>query len=127
MVMKTLLLARNNSRSTHNSSAAPLRLGPAPKRSAQSRVLGLIVLLGAAWSAQASDPIGMYAIVDKVVVEPSTGSPERLQVWGAFSVAEGFGYTYKKPEAGYLYYKLPEKKAEAARNEWADLKSVAGT
>src|SRR6059036_1850645 len=56
--------------------------------------------------ALASDPVGVYAVVDKVVLEPSEANPERIQVWGAFAIAEGYGYTYKKAERGYLYYKL---------------------
>jgi len=77
--------------------------------------------------ALASDPVGVYAVVDKVVLEPSEANPERIQVWGAFAIAEGYGYTYKKAERGYLYYKLNPDKSVACRNEWADLKAVAGT
>ena len=80
-----------------------------------------------ATSAFASDPVGIYALVDKVVFEPNETSPERVQVRGAFAIAEGYGYTYKKAERGYLYYKLNADKANACRNEWSDLKSVAGT
>jgi len=82
--------------------------------------------LGAA-RARASDPIGIYALVDKVVFEPNETNPERIQILGAFAIAEGYGYTYKKAERGYLYYKLNTDKPAACRNEWADLKSVAGT
>jgi len=91
----------------------------------------LTVLLGlfslGASKALASDPVGIYAIVDKVVFEPNGTSPERIQLWGAFAIAEGYGSTYKKAERGYLYYKLNTDKANACRNEWSDLKSVAGT
>jgi len=80
-----------------------------------------------ATSAFASDPVGVYALVDKVVFEPNETNPERVQVWGAFAVSEGYGYTYKKAERGYLYYKLNTDKSNACRNEWSDLKSVAGT
>src|SRR6266536_4927895 len=77
--------------------------------------------------ALASDPIGIYALVDKVVLEPSEANPERIQIWGAFAIAEGYGYTYKDAERGYLYYKLNPDKPTACHNEWADRKSVAGT
>jgi len=62
-----------------------------------------------------------------VVFEPNEANPERIQVWGAFAIAEGYGYTYKDAERGYLYYKLNPDKPTACRNEWADLKSVSGT
>ena len=88
----------------------------------------LLALVGlGAGRALASDPVGIYAVVDKVVFEPNETSPERIQVWGAFAIAEGSGYTYKNAERGYLYYKVNSEKATACRNEWADLKSVAGT
>jgi hypothetical protein len=63
-----------------------------------------------------------------VVFEPNEASAERVQVWGAFS-------TERSPsgvERGYMYFRLPAglfhtTVNEAARKEWADLKSVAGT
>src|SRR6266536_3619679 len=77
--------------------------------------------------ALASDPVGIYALVDKVVFEPNATQPERVQIWGAFAIAEGYGYTYKKAERGFLYYKVNPDNSTACRNEWNDLKSVAGT
>ena len=77
--------------------------------------------------ALASDPVGVYALVDKVVFEPNETSPERIQIWGAFAIAEGYGYTYKNAERGYLYYKMNPEKSNACRNEWSDLKTVAGS
>jgi hypothetical protein len=88
----------------------------------------LLALFGlGATRALASDPVGIYALVDKVVIEPNETNPERIQIWGAFAVAEGNGYNYKNAERGYLYYKLNPEKQSASRNEWNDLKSVAGT
>lgn len=85
-----------------------------------------LLCLGAA-QTRASDPIGIYALVDKVVFEPNETNPERIQIQGAFAIAEGYGYTYKKAERGYLYFRVNPDKPAACRNEWADLKSVAGT
>ena len=99
---------------------------------ARGNIFKLVTLLvtllsvGAA-RALASDPIGVYALVDKVVFEPNETNPERVQILGAFAIAEGYGYTYKKAERGYLYYKVNPDKPKACRNEWADLKAVAGT
>ena len=88
----------------------------------------LLTLLGVgATRALASDPVGIYALVDKIVFEPNETSPERVQVWGAFAIAEGQGYSYKNAERGYMYYKVNSEKPAACRNEWSDLKSVAGT
>jgi hypothetical protein len=78
--------------------------------------------------AFASDPIGIYALVDRVVIEPSDSQPERIQIWGAFSVAmKQFGDQYSPPVRGYLYYQLPPEKATAAKAEWADMQKIAGT
>ena len=88
----------------------------------------LLVLFGiSAGRGLASDPVGIYALVDKVVFEPNETNPERIQIWGAFAIAEGYGYTYKNAERGYLYYKVNSDKPTACRNEWTDLKTVAGT
>jgi hypothetical protein len=87
-------------------------------------VLGLLV--GTAFEARASDPVGIYAIVDKVVFEPSDAAPERVQVWGAFAIAKGRGETYEPAERGYMYFKLGSE-PEVTRKEWADLKAVAGS
>ena len=77
--------------------------------------------------AHASDATAVYARVDKVVLEPSPGSPETIQVWGVFSMAKPNDRNDYLPVArGYLYFKLASNK-ETARKEWADLKQVAGT
>src|SRR3989442_7241502 len=106
--------------------------GIGTRRSARGNSLKLVTLLLAlvgigAGRALASDPVGIYALVDNVVFEPNETNPERIQVWGAFAIAEGYGYTYKNAERGYLYYKANSEKPTACRNEWTDLKTVAGT
>src|SRR5437667_2070661 len=106
--------------------------GIGTRRSARGNSLKLVTLFLAlfgvgAGRALASDPVGIYALVDKVVFEPNETNPERVQIRGAFAIAEGYGYTYKKAERGYLYYKVNPDKPKACRNEWADLKAVAGT
>jgi len=85
------------------------------------------LLGGSGLSALGSDPVGIYAFVDKVVFEPSEGAPERIQIWGGFALAQGTGYDYAPAERGYMYYKLNPGKEEICRNEWNDLKAVAGT
>ena len=87
----------------------------------------LALLLAVAPAARASDPVGIYAVVDRVVLEPSSGPPERVQVWGAFALAEGSGDRYAPPVRGYMYFSLARGKEDVCRREWADLKKVAGT
>ena len=95
----------------------------------------MIVLLAAGAVAHASDRIGVYARVDKVVLEPDAQAPQRVQVWGVFAIADSRDpNAYRPPARGYLYYTLPParsgvegSKAALAIKEWADLASVAGT
>jgi hypothetical protein len=75
---------------------------------------------------QASDMVGIYGVVEKVVIEPNDNTPQRIQVWGAFAMAEGRGSTYGPAQRGYLYYTCPSGQEAVCRKEWADLKSVAG-
>ncbi len=78
-------------------------------------------------SARASDPVGIYAVIDKVVFEPNDASPERVQVWGTFALAKPPGDSYTEPAHGYLYFSLNKDKADVTRKEWSDLKKMAGT
>ena len=91
-------------------------------------VLGVAGLaMFASMTAGASVPVGVYAVIDKVVLEPADAEPQRIQIWGAFALwDETAGLGYRAPERGYLYYRCPSGQTAACRNEWADLKSVAG-
>jgi hypothetical protein len=75
-----------------------------------------------------SDWIGVYARIDKVVLEPNATAPERIQIWGAFAVASKEDRnSYQSAQRGFLYYSLAPGKEEVCRKEWADLKTIAGT
>jgi hypothetical protein len=84
---------------------------------------------------KASDPLGVYCVVQKVVMAPDEVQPTTAQIWGACSLATGGMQDdrtyqtawYSDPLAGYLYYSAPAGKQEVAIKEWKDLKSVAGT
>jgi hypothetical protein len=79
-------------------------------------------------AARASDPVAIYGFVDRVVFEPSEGTPERVQVWGGFALAKKTENRseYYPAERGYLHFKLRPGEEEICKKEWADLKSVAG-
>src|ERR1700740_793423 len=86
-------------------------------------------------SLRASDPVGVYGIVNKVVFEPSDAKPTAVQIWGAFSFAvprgrdgvqqkppDSFGEVssaniYGAPQKGYLYYVCPNGKETVCQNE----------
>lgn len=75
----------------------------------------------------ASGPIAVYALVERVVFEPNADKPQRIRISGVFITAEDRSYAYSAPQRGYLYFALPNGAEELALREWADLKSVAGT
>ena len=86
----------------------------------------LLVFAAAAALTQASGPIGIYARIDKVVLDPDTKAPDTIQIWGVFALSNPADpSTYLPPARGYLYFKLGYN-SETARKEWADLKQVAG-
>jgi hypothetical protein len=86
-------------------------------------------LLFLAFETQAySDRTGIYARVDKVVLEPNEIAPERIQIWGAFALAgKEDRSSYGSVQRGYLYLSCKQGKEEICRKEWADLKAIAGT
>ena len=96
----------------------------------KTRIIGLTIMgacLAATVALHASDFVGVYAVVDKVVLEPSETAPQRVQIWGAFAIADkNDGSSYRPAERGYLYYTCPQGRETVCRNEWADLKAVAG-
>jgi hypothetical protein len=90
-------------------------------------VVSSAVLALVAVPTQASDPVGVYAVIEKVVLEPSEAQPQRIQIWGAFALADRSNNDdYGSPKTGYLFYTCPTGQDSICRSEWADLKSVAG-
>ena len=103
-------------------------------RSAKPPLLLALVLI-AGMTARASGPIGIFAIVEKVILEPDDKKPQRIQIWGTFKVQQEPGSsTYSKAEKGYLYFRIPSSgRTPPSALEamtlplWGDLRKVAGT
>jgi len=89
--------------------------------------LASAALLVLAVGARASDPVGIYALIDKVVLEPKEGAPERIQIWGVFTLSRNYGNEHAGPVRGYMHFAATVGKEEVCRREWADLKRIAGT
>jgi len=93
------------------------------------RSIGTVLLLAVSFATtgHASDPVALYARIDRVAMEPNTEAPQTMQIWGVFAMAKPDDRNdYLPPARGYLYFALPGD-ARAARAEWADLAQVAGT
>jgi len=69
----------------------------------------------------------VYALVDKVALEPNSESPTRIKISGVFITARERSDEYSEPVRGYLYFKLPASNEALALREWNDLKTIAGT
>jgi hypothetical protein len=95
----------------------------------RKHLISLAVLLAVGGAVRASDPVGVYAIIDRAEVTPSTGPAERLQLWGVFALAtEGKGNsTYSPPLRGTMSFAIVKGKEDVCRKEWADLVKVAGS
>jgi len=101
----------------------------------KAAITGLCVistLLLATVMLMASGEVGVYAIVSKVVLEPNETAPERIQIWGAFTLVDKDITTGKQtltPQRGYMYFTLSgsASRKDVALKEWADFKSIAGT
>jgi hypothetical protein len=79
-------------------------------------------------TARASDFVGVYALIDKVVFEPNADKPERIQVFGVFAIARADDRNlYQPAQRGYLYFTLPDTQRDLALREWSDLKAKAGS
>jgi hypothetical protein len=80
---------------------------------------------------RASDPVGVYAVVDRVVMAPDAANPTSIQLWGTFALTTGEhgarGDTYQPAQRGYLYYSVNNRNTRATIAEWSDLRAAAGT
>jgi hypothetical protein len=81
--------------------------------------------------AHASDPSGVYALIDQVALEPGDGPPTRVRLSGLFCVADGKrGSAYRTPRLGSIVYSLSPGEGEKQTGERArieELRAVAGT
>lgn len=74
-----------------------------------------------------SDQVGVYALIDRVVFHPNKTAPERVEVFGAFAIAQApQGNYYRSPRWGFLAFHLDPKAVDKCRAQWNDLASVAG-
>jgi len=104
-------------------------------KTAVTGLLCALLLMLAASTLMASGGAGIYAIVTRVVFEPNDIAPERMQIWGAFTLVDGgtgSGGKTLTPRRGYLYFTLPSADGNpyqrgVALKEWADFKAIAGT
>jgi hypothetical protein len=106
--------------------------------------LALVLAMAMTAALRASDPVGVYAVIDKVVFVPNDTQPTAVQIVGAFSFAvprakdgtqpkpagsfgeERLANVYTAIQRGYLYFTCAKGKEATCVNEWRDLASLAG-
>ncbi|MBY0513779.1 MAG: hypothetical protein K2P78_07685 [Gemmataceae bacterium] len=98
-----------------------------------------VAVLAFGSAAWAGGPPPVYVVVDKVVLEPNAGAPERIRIEGCFVRqteellrqvnATGLPWerTYGKPVAGYVYLSIEPGHEKECRAEWAAWQKAAGT
>ena len=90
--------------------------------------VAIAIAIGSLAAARsAPDPIGVYAIVEQAVFEPPTGAPARVQLWGAFALAESTHEFYAAPKRGYMYFTCASDLRDRCDADWADLRWHAGS
>jgi len=91
-------------------------------------VLGTAVSASPLQSQYRAEYIGIYGIVETVAFEPNEESPQRIKIWGAFTVPVPMSSFQRKPaQRGYLYFAMVPSLEASARKEWAEIKTAAGT
>jgi len=95
-------------------------------------VLTVLAIVVSASIMMADGPVGVYAMVQRVVFEPSEAAPKTLQIWGVFVWVDGGLKSpgpINVPQRGYLYFKLPDgaTEASAAKKQWAEIQAIAGS
>jgi hypothetical protein len=76
-------------------------------------------------AASASEPTGLYVLVEKVELEPG----KRIRIFGVFmndTAPETSPEPFYGPVSGWASFRLPERKQDLARLEWEDIKSAEG-
>jgi hypothetical protein len=74
------------------------------------------------------DRVGVYCILEQIVIEPADGDPQRVQLWGVFMFADGeHSEGYGAVQRGYMYYACPSGQTKTCQNDWADFQWAAGT
>src|SRR5262249_38725258 len=107
---------------------------------AMTRYVAVAVLVLAFGSGVwAGGPPPVFVVVDKVVMEPSADSPERIRIEGCFvrqteellreMKEKGIPWasTYAKPVEGCVYMSIELGKEKECRAEWAKWQKAAGT
>jgi len=91
-------------------------------------IVALLLALISTSTIAKNATIGIYAVIDRVTLEPDGPSPNFIRISGVFVVPVPISSgQYLGPQRGYLYFRIPPGMEQAARKDWNELKTVAGT
>lgn len=72
--------------------------------------------------------IGIYAVIEEVTFAPDGPSPKFIRISGVFVVPVPMSSgSYRTPQRGYLYFRVPSGMEQTTRKDWNELKRAAGT
>jgi hypothetical protein len=75
-----------------------------------------------------SATVGIYAIIDQLVFEPTGGLPNFARISGVFVVPVRMSSgSYQRPQKGYLYFRIAPGTEQATRKDWSALSILAGS
>ena len=97
-----------------------------------------VSVLAAAWvslvlvsGVYASEPSGLYILVEEVELGPTADAPEWIKIRGVFNsevdVERKDRFNDYRPVRGWAYFTLPTSKKDLARAEWRELANLAAT
>ena len=79
----------------------------------------------------ASNPSGLYILVEEVELGPTADAPEWIKIRGVFNseidVERINRFNDYTPVRGWAYFTLPDRKKDLARAEWRELATLAAT
>jgi len=86
-----------------------------------------VCALTLASTASATTIVNVVMDVEKVVLEPDASAPVRIQIHGAFALAEGGpGKPYSAAKRGYLYLACPAGREADCKAHFLDIEKAIG-
>ena len=88
----------------------------------------LLVLLAPEAVIGKGSGVGIYAVIDQVTFDQDGSAPNTIRISGVFMVPVPMSSgAYLDPQRGFLYFRLASGDEQTIRQEWKQLKAMAGT
>ena len=72
--------------------------------------------------------VGIYGVIEEVTFDDNGPAPQVIRIKGVFLIPRPMSSgDYQPPQRGYLCFRLPAGREQAARSDWEQLKVAAGS